>query len=121
MHRRPEVKKDFIECPECMDTFDVGFIMKHHKFPAGTQRKVTDVFTKLPRANHLLPEESGTADLPEVAMSLLDENGGGFQPDYQSRPAIESWRLPFVADRIDLAQLDKLIDEWGPYKSRLRL
>ena len=61
IHRVPlKTVGDFIECPECMGTYDYDFIMRHHRFPAGTQRKVTDVLRKEERANHLLPDASGT-------------------------------------------------------------
>ena len=53
IHRAPAIgSKNIIECPNCMDTFDTDFIAKFHTFPAGTTRKVTDVFHKEVRANH---------------------------------------------------------------------
>ena len=108
IHRRPEVLHDFVECPNCMDTFDKEFIRKHHTFPAGTQRKVTDVFRKTERVNHLIPCTDGTADpMPEVSMSSRHcKNVGGFRTGLTSYKAIEHWALPFIADQINLDALD---------------
>ena len=39
-----------------MGAFSSKFIKEHHTFPAGTQRKVTDVYVKEARAKHLLPD-----------------------------------------------------------------
>ena len=94
-----------------MGAFDAEFVLKHYRFPAGTHRKVTDVFQKLPRANHLLPIEL------LAAMSVgQDVNTGhdtyttGIKSGLVSYRAIENWSLPFCADRIDIEALDKMID-----------
>ena len=38
-------------------------IKEHHTFPVGAQRKVTDVYAKDARANHLLPDNAESAAL----------------------------------------------------------
>ena len=65
IHRKPALTGDdtFVECPECMGAFSSKFIKEHHTFPAGTQRKVTDVYVKEARANHLLPDTPESAAL----------------------------------------------------------
>ena len=45
---------EIIECPDCLGTFDAKIVDSKHRFPAGTKRKVTDVFEKQDRVNHLL-------------------------------------------------------------------
>ena len=58
-----------MECPNCLDTFPNQFIKKYHTFPSGTQRKVTDVFVKEERANHLIgdPESAALGSTGEIA------------------------------------------------------
>ena len=101
IHRRPQITKEFIECPQCMETFDSEHILKHHRFPAGTSRKVTDVFKKLPRVNHSLPTE----DVDGVALAARvepPESYCGYEPTETKGKAINTFRLPFMADHVDL-------------------
>ena len=47
------------------------FIKQYHTFPAGTQRKVIDVFVKEERANHLLPDDAtAVCQMGIMAVSL---------------------------------------------------
>ena len=88
IHRAPAIgSKNIIECPNCMDTFDTDFIAKFHTFPAGTTRKVTDVFHKEVRANHLLPD-SATADCEDgmMAVSRAASSSSGDAPLFCGGP-----------------------------------
>ena len=112
IHRRPELKRDFMERPECLGSFDVEFIRKHHTFPAGTQRKVTDVYKKEPRANHLLPIESADSagDTMYVGTEGITDNlhvVGGSHAAYSNN----RWALPFSASEVDIDLLDQIINE----------
>ena len=82
-----------------MGAFPSTFISKHHTFPAGTQRKATNVFVKEARANHLLPDSSESAALC---------------PDGDLAPCIAASGLStesvsYVADIIDHAEFDIII------------
>jgi len=81
-----------------MDTFASEFIKQHHTFPAGTQRKVTDVYRKEERANHLLPDDA-TA-LGQEGLMAVSRSATPSQEDLSY----------FVADLIDLDGLDAYID-----------
>ena len=109
IHRRPEITKDFIECPACMETFDSEFILKHHKFPTGTQRKVTDVFKKEPRANHLIPDETFES-MASVHGGAHTQECGGPQSTAITVSATDPFALPFAACKVDLDLLDEIID-----------
>jgi len=103
-HCAPDRKgKTFVECPTCMDAFDAEFIKNHHTFPAGTKRKVTDVFVMEKRSNHLLPveEETSFKQVRNLNASLAATTWSGDPED----------PLFFVADLIDLVALDTVLDE----------
>ena len=81
--------------------FSSKLISEHHTFPAGTQRKVTDVYVKEARANHLLPDSTAFAALclhedlaPCVAASGLS-----------------TVSATYVVDIIDLTELYIMIDK----------
>ena len=112
IHRAPLIAGgSFIECPNCMGAFDLEFIKRHHTFPVGTQRKVTDVFKKEVRANHLLPDDAtAVCEDGMMAVSL-------------SATTTSDDPLWFVADLIDLVGLDQEIDSglcWGGVQYYLR-
>ena len=83
-----------------MDTFDSGFIKHYHTFPTGTQRKVTDVFLKEERANHLLPDD---------ATAICQDGNMAVSRTATSQSDSLSY---FVADLIDLDGLDSYIDNY---------
>ena len=97
IHRKPAITDSdtFVECPDCLGTFSCEFIKKHHTFPAGTQRKVTDVFAKEERANRLLPDSTESAALcPDGGMASCI-----------AATAMSNESVAYVADLIDLAEL----------------
>lgn len=121
IQHRPAVLKDFIEPPDCLGTFDTDFINTHHMFPAGTQRKITDVFVKTPRANHLLPDADGTADpLSEMAMTSRNrKHVPGVPSGYTADKAIENLAMPFIADQIDSEAQNQKLDAMSSHTSSL--
>ena len=103
IHRKPVVMDcdNCIECPDCMGTYPCDFITKHHTFPAGTRRRVTDVFAQEARANRLLPDSSeSTALCPD----------GDLAPCIAAT-ATSIGSVTFVADMIVLTELDMMIDK----------
>lgn len=80
---------DIVECPNCMDTFAVGFIKAKYTFLAGTQRKVTDEFLKEKRANHMLPDAEGIAALGQTVESFACKT---------ATEDVEVGDMPFVVD-----------------------
>ena len=64
IHQAPAIGKgSFAECPHSMDNLSAEFIKAIHTCPAGTTRKVTDVFVPEERANRLRPAEYESAAL----------------------------------------------------------
>ena len=104
-----------MECPNCLDTFPDQFIKKYHTFPSGTQRKVTDVFAKEERANHLIGDPESAAlgspgELADASMRELRATDSGVLSAATLAARGESEGPFFVADLIDLTELDKIID-----------